>query len=252
MTFSRLHPAAGEVSVHELVDELVSSWRGNSDRPFVAVNFVASADGRATFQGRSGQLGDAGDREMFHSLRECADAILVGIGTLAVERYGRMIKDPARRKRRATRGVNPNAIACIVTRSGNVPVGIPLFDEPDQRVLVFSGAPLDRSLVDDVAAQIEVIAVDRAELTNTMVLRRLRSEFGISSVLCEGGPTLFSSLLHEGLVDELFLTLAPKLTGGGPAPAITTGAELPALLALELLWALEREDSLFLRYRTAA
>jgi 5-amino-6-(5-phosphoribosylamino)uracil reductase len=251
IVYNRLHPAAREMTAHDVVEELAPRWLGGADRPHVAVNFVASADGRATFQGRSGQLGDVGDREMFHSLRECADAILVGIGTLAVERYGRMIKDPARRQRRATRGLNPNAIACIITRSGNLPVGIPLFDEPEQRVLVFSGEPIHPSFIESVPATVEVISVDRAELTNTMVLRTLRSEFGASSVLCEGGPTIFSALLHEGLVDELFLTVAPKLTGGGPAPAITTGAELAVPLGLELDWVLERAGSLFLRYRTA-
>ena len=68
------------------------------------------------------------------------------------------------------------------------------------------------------------------------------------TLLCEGGPTVFGALLHEDLVDELFLTLSPRLAGGGSEATITSGPPLPELLPLTLRWALEREGSLFLRY----
>ena len=76
--------------------------------------------------------------------------------------------------------------------------------------------------------------------------RSLREE-GVRAVLCEGGPRLHASLWSAGLVDELFLTIAPKLTGGG-APRILEG-ELPGIEQLELAWLLEREGELFARYR---
>jgi riboflavin biosynthesis pyrimidine reductase len=94
-----------------------------------------------------------------------------------------------------------------------------------------------------------VIRLDPGELTLTTVMRRLRWDFGIRSLLCEGGPTLFNALLQEGLVDEVFLTLAPKLSGGGTAPGVTSGPELAELQQLTLVWALEHDDSLYLRYR---
>jgi riboflavin biosynthesis pyrimidine reductase len=67
-------------------------------------------------------------------------------------------------------------------------------------------------------------------------------------LLCEGGPTLFGAMVHERVLDELFLTIAPKLAGGGTGPAITSGPELPEPELLRLQWVLEREGSLFLRY----
>jgi riboflavin biosynthesis pyrimidine reductase len=70
----------------------------------------------------------------------------------------------------------------------------------------------------------------------------------VRSLLCEGGPTVFGALLRENLTDELFLTLAPKLAGGGSSPTVTSGPELPELLNLRLAWALEHGGSLFLRY----
>jgi 5-amino-6-(5-phosphoribosylamino)uracil reductase len=93
-----------------------------------------------------------------------------------------------------------------------------------------------------------MVALEPGELTLTTVLRHLRSERGIRSLLCEGGPTMFGVLLQEGLADELFLTLAPKLAGGGTSPTIASGPELAEPDRLSLKWVLERQGSLFLRY----
>jgi riboflavin-specific deaminase-like protein len=195
--------------------------------------------------GRSGGLSDPADRQIFHGLRERIDAVLVGTGTLRVERYGPIVPDPARRARRAASGLNPVPLACIITRSGNVPTDIPLFAEPGSRVVVFTARPLDTS---GVRAEVDVVHLDEGELTLTTMLRRLRSAYDVRALLCEGGPTLFGALLHENLVDELFLSLAAKVVGGGSAPTISSGSALTDVLTPSLLWALERQGSLFLRY----
>jgi riboflavin biosynthesis pyrimidine reductase len=78
------------------------------------------------------------------------------------------------------------------------------------------------------------------------LLRTLRGE-GVRALLCEGGPTLFGALQAESLVDELFLTIAPRLSGG-EAPRILEGP-LPAVAELELAWLLEEDGELFARYR---
>jgi riboflavin biosynthesis pyrimidine reductase len=81
------------------------------------------------------------------------------------------------------------------------------------------------------------------------LLRSLREE-GIRALLCEGGPTLHGSLQAAGLVDELFLTVAPKLAGGGAPPRILEG-ELDDVVPLKLAWLLEDGGELFARYRRA-
>ena len=227
------------------MERLDLAARAPEDRPYAVANFISSADGRATFHGRSAPLGDPADRELFHALRGQADAVLIGSTTIRIERYGRLIRDPDRRQRRVDDGRTPEPLACVVTRSGHVPTEAPLFSDAEARIVVFGPPGLDLGPVD---AQVEVVELDRGELTLTTVMRRLRTGFGIRSLLCEGGPTLFGALLMEGLVDELFLTFAPKLTGGGTSPAITSGPELPDLQRLELVWALEHEGSLYLRY----
>jgi riboflavin biosynthesis pyrimidine reductase len=82
------------------------------------------------------------------------------------------------------------------------------------------------------------------------VMRSLRTDHDVRSLLCEGGPSLFSALLLDDLVDELFLTLAPKLVGGDEV-GVTTGRPLDQLADLRLVHALEQDGTLFLRYACA-
>src|SRR5437588_1003964 len=244
LVFRQLIPEPAEVDVAELLSSLDFGSRGGAERPYTVVNFISSADGRAAFHGRSGALGDEADRAVFHGLREQVDAVFVGTGTLRMEHYGRLLRKPERRSRRELAGRTPEPLACIVTRTGDVPLDAPLFSEPEQHVVVFSPMELN---VARLGAQIEVVTIDPGELTLTTVLRRLRSHHGVSSLLCEGGPTVFGSLLREGLADELFLTISPKLVGGGSAPTIASGPELPELTPLHPIWLLEHSGSLYLK-----
>lgn len=102
-------------------------------------------------------------------------------------------------------------------------------------------ANLDRRLV-----VVESRGGERADLVE--LLGSLRAE-GVRAVMCEGGPTLHASLQAQGLVDELFLTIAPKLSGGG-GPRILEGP-LPEVVEMELAWLLEEDGELFARYRRA-
>ena len=245
LELQQLLPEHRTVSVGDLLSALDPSEHAGSDRPYTLVNFVATVDGRTSFLGRSGPIGDEGDRQMFHGLRERVDAVIAGTATMRAERYGRIARDPERRRRRTDRGLPSEPLAVVITRSGDVPLDIPLFAEPEARVVIFTPSELD---ISDCAAQVEVVALDPGELTMTTAWRRLTSDFGVRTLLCEGGPTVFGALLHEDLVDELFLTLSPRLAGGGTRPRSRSGPPLPELLQLTLRWALEREGSLFLRY----
>jgi 5-amino-6-(5-phosphoribosylamino)uracil reductase len=245
--FTELTPDPGPFELEERLASLALGDRAPADRPYAIANFVSSADGRATFGGRSSVLGDDGDKAMFHALREQPDAVFAGTRTLEAENYGRILGKPERRARREQRGLQPEPLACVVTRSGAIPSGIPLFNEPEARIVVF--APVGAGPeVAACPANITLVELEPGELTLPVVMAALRKDFGVRSLLCEGGPTVFAALVRERLVDELWLTLAPKLTGGGTGPSITTGAELPEPLALDLIWALERERALFLRY----
>jgi riboflavin biosynthesis pyrimidine reductase len=246
MRFTQLAPDHQPLEIENALEALSLGDHAPADRPYTVANFVSSVDGHATFGGRSGALGNEGDKAMFHGLREQVDAVFAGTRTLEAESYGRMLGQADRRARREQRGLPAEPLACVVSQSGAIPVEIPLFREPEARIVVFAPTGATAGVASCTA---DVTLVELPEVTLPAVMAALRSEFAVRSLLCEGGPTVFASLVREGLVDELWLTLASKLTGGGTGPAVTRGPELPELQELEPIWVLERERTLFLRYR---
>lgn len=244
MQFNRLLPDPGPVDSAELLHDLGLAARAPADRPFLVSNFAATLDGRIALEGRSGSIGDDGDHEVFRRLRTQADALLVGTGTIEQEGYSRPIRRADLRAVREALGLNPMPPLVTVTRSGRLPLRIPLFADPEAHVIVYTTAEIEPP---QVPARVDLQRIEDGLLL-TGALRHLRSAYGVRSVLCEGGPLLLSGLLHEGLVDELFLTIAPQLAGGGPEPTMASGAPLPQPAALALQWVLERNGSLYLRH----
>ena len=228
MPLRRLHPDPGPTTAEAMLDGADLRSHAPADRPYVVANMVASADGRAAVGGVSKGLSAPADRDMFHGLRGRVDAVMAGTGTLRAERYGRMVPDRERRAAREARGLAGEPLAVVLSRGGDFPRDIPLFGDPDARLALFEG--------DDAAWP------HRA-------LERLRSEHDVRCVLCEGGPTLNASLLRDGVLDELFLSVSPQLVGDGDPLGITAGAGLHEPAPLELVWVLEADGMLFLRYR---
>ncbi|HEY2440134.1 MAG TPA: dihydrofolate reductase family protein [Solirubrobacteraceae bacterium] len=244
MRFQQAVPPGPPVSPDRRYTGLALGDRAPAGRPYVVANFVSSADGKATAQGRTAQLGGESDRTVFHLLRTQADALLAGTGTLGVERYGLLIRDERLADIRVAEGREAQPLAVVVSRSGRIPFEIPLFGDARARVALY--APAATTVP---RTEAEVIRHDLSGSGDELggVLRSLRADHGVRSLLCEGGPALFDAMLAEDLVDELFLTLAPALAGGGEL-GITTGAGLAALAPLRLIWVLEHEGNLFLRY----
>ncbi|HEX5146155.1 MAG TPA: dihydrofolate reductase family protein [Conexibacter sp.] len=245
MEMRRLHPEPATVDSAEQFADLGLGARAHAERPWVITNFATTTDGRATIDGRTRAIGDDGDMEVFRRLRTQVDAVLVGPRTLAIEEYGRAVRRPELRALRESLGLAPEPLMATVSRSGELPLDAPLFAEPGARVVVFT---TQEAQAPDCAADATLVRLDAAELTLTRALRHLRAEHGVRSLLCEGGPTLMGALLHERLVDELFVTLAPQLAGGGTGPTMSSGPPLAEPAALTLTWALERFGSLYLRY----
>jgi riboflavin biosynthesis pyrimidine reductase len=222
-TFTRLYP---DVASGLTADDIAALVPGAApdDRPFLLLNMIATADGRATIAGRAGPIANRADYELFHALRTRFDAVLVGAETVRVESYGPM--GPA---------------AVLVTQSMNVSPEVGLLRAPDNRVLVLTPSP-DRELP-PTAARVEYL---RDNLAGGV--RRLRTELGMQSVLSEGGPQILGELARAGLVDELHLVIAPKLAGGPDPLTIVTGAAFEPPLDLRLLTVHEAGGYLFLRY----
>jgi riboflavin biosynthesis pyrimidine reductase len=221
-----------------------------AERPRVLVNMVSTVDGRATVAGRSGPIAGPADRELFHALRTPVDAVIAGAGTMRTERYGRIVRDEARRRRRRERGLSEEPLACIVSASLALPPDLPLLDEAQAHVIVLT--PSEASLPPS-AARVEYLRRPAdGELDLHAALSELRHRYGVELLLCEGGPHLNCRLFAAGLVDELFLSLSPMLAGGDPPDAetlrILAGEEFDEPLNMDLMGVLEHDSHLFLHY----
>ena len=244
----RLLPTAGELTAEELVSQLRPWELAPPERPHVAVNMVHTCDGRAAVHGRTGPISSLADRQIFHALRTRVDAVMVGAGTLRIERYGRMVPDAGRREQRGAAGLEADPLAIVVSGSLDLPADLPLLQDPASRVVIVTSAP---QALEGVRAEVEYLRCGPA-LDLPGALAELRRAYGVRAILCEGGPHLNASLLAHGLLDELFLTTVPVLAGAAGALSIMDGAPLEAPLALSLRWMLAHEGELFARYAIGA
>ncbi len=219
-------------------------------RPYVLLNMASTADGRASVQGRAGPIGDRADSALLHGLRTIADGLLVGAGTVRAEHYARVLRGEQDRQARRAYGLSAELPTFIVSGSMRLaPEEVPLLAEPQAPVTVVT--PAEQGLA-SCPAQPGYLRCRRGEeLDLGLALRRIHAEHGVGTLLCEGGPHLAGQLLAEGLVDELFLCLAPKIAGGEERLRIVAGRELDPPLQMELIALHEHESSLFARYRLA-
>jgi len=238
-----IHPERRSTSPDDLASGLRLGDKAPRQRPYLALNMVSSLDGKATIEWRTKGLSTELDRLLFHHLRTQADAIMVGAGTVRSERYGRMAKSEELRDKREREGLARDPLAVVVSGRLDLPADLPLLNDPEQRVIIATGS--DASLP-GLGEQVEYARVGD---DLPLLMARLREDYGVRSVLCEGGPTLNSHLLAAGLVDELFLTLNPKLAGGAAALTIVAGRGLIEPAELTLIFVAEGEGDLFTRWR---
>jgi riboflavin biosynthesis pyrimidine reductase len=199
-------------------------------RPGVRFNMIASVDGATAVDGVAGGLGGKADQDLFALLRTLADVVLVAAGTVRAERYG------------------PSAVPiAVVTRSCNLDWESRFFTAQDARPVVVTVATAPAEARARAAEVADVVVAGERDVDLAMAVDAL-GERGWRAVLCEGGPTLNGQLAAAGLLDELCLTLSPRLVGG-TAKRLLAGPPLPGPPTLTLASACEQDGFLFLRYR---
>ena len=238
-----IHPERRPTSPEELASELDLRSLAPPGRPYLGINMVSSLDGKATLDWRTKGLSSDVDRRLFHHLRTQADAVMVGAGTAREERYGRMTKNDELRQKRMNAGLVADALAVVVSGRLDLPPDLPLLNEPEQRVVI---ATASEDEIPGVTGDVEY-ARTGDDLPRLMAY--LHEEHGVRTVLCEGGPTLNSHLFAAGIVDELFLTLNPKVLGGASALTIVAGRELVEVAEPDLVSVAEHDGELFTRWR---
>ena len=215
-------------------------------RPWVRLVLAISLDGRlAPPGGGAAQLGGSGDRRVLEESLAWADACLIGAGTLRAHRCTCLIRDAdlLARRRLADRSEQP--IAIVVSRSSGFSFDWPFFQQPLERWLLSSAT--NQAGFDEVVEP----AATWPDTLNVMARK------GVERLVLLGGAQLIASLLQDDGIDELQLTLTPRLLGGETswipfkAPSVSN---LPAELSDSRSWALAEAtplggDELLLRYQ---
>ena len=202
-------------------DDLVSLHRdlleppAHDGRPHVGLNFVMTADGRVSYQGRA-EIGSRTDRELMFHLRSLADAVMIGAGTLRVDPFSPSVK-----------GREPQPMAVVVSRTAALPLENRFFKHPGQRLVATTARAAPAAVAAVRAAGATVEAFGEREVDLVRLLGALR-ERGVRFLLCEGGPTLAGELLALRCADELFLTHATLVTAEPDARRLFEGSVRPA------------------------
>jgi riboflavin biosynthesis pyrimidine reductase len=216
-------------------------------RPAVRLNMIASADGAAYVEGRSGALGGRADKALFATLRSLADVILVGAATMRTEGYGPARLDKVSRQGRTDRGLAPVPPIAVVTRKCQLDWRAPFFADAEERPLIITVSTADgadRRRAEEVA---DVIVAGEGKVELARAVAAL-GERGYENVLAEGGPGIAAQLAAESLLDEVCLTIAPMLVGGD-ARRIFDGPPLQPMNGLRLAHVFAADGYLFLHYR---
>jgi riboflavin-specific deaminase-like protein len=221
---------------------------GEASRPYTVINAVGTLDGRGAVGGKSTPIGSEVDHRLMRNIRANVDAVLVGAGTLRSENLTLTVGNSLT-KRRRERGLKEQPLSIILTRGGEIPTGGRIFRENEGHIVVFAGPQTDQQNL----VGLSKFATVRSDTGSGMsepekILETLADEFGVRRLLVEGGPSVNRSFLEAQLVDELFLTLAPKLVGGDPR-SLVEGEPLPQDAVSPSLGSIYLSDSeLYLRY----
>jgi len=202
-------------------------------RDFSPVNFTSREDKMHLFRQRA-----------------LADAVLIGYGTLKLDDVRLGVPDELRQARRK-RGQTPAPLRVIVSNEGKIDNRLKVFQSDISPIIIFSTTRMPRKTQAALRQKATLHLRKTKYVDLSGMLRTLRRQHKVRTVACEGGPTLFRSLLERGLVDQLNLTIAPYLFGGAGAPTLTGLSKrfLPASVHCTLTGMRVIGDECFLTYR---
>jgi 3,4-dihydroxy 2-butanone 4-phosphate synthase/GTP cyclohydrolase II len=214
-----------EATIREAIDRALSRSHARSrasGRPFVTLSYAQALDGSIAGPERQPlRLSGAAALCLTHELRAKHDAILVGIGTALAD-------DPLLTTR-LVRGASPQPV--VVDSRLRLPLSARLLQNGDRRLWLAACSPVVPARRDQVQAQgAEVLEIEptpdgRVDLAALLAELARR---GIERLMVEGGARIIASFLALHLIDQVVITVTPRLVGG-LAIASQPGQVLPAL-----------------------
>lgn len=223
-------------------------------RPFVTANFALTWDARiSTRKGTPSDFSSPRDKRRLIEIRGDCDAILASAKTISADNMTMGLPDPALRRARLQRGQSEYPLRVLLTNSGHIDPTLQIFTKNFSRIVIFSTTRMPARTRSALADKADLWLHETSTVSLPAMLATLRADYGVKQLVCEGGAQVFRSLLTAGLVDELHVTLAPRIFGGRTAPTLTSisGDFLANSVALKLRATEVVEGECFLRYHVA-
>lgn len=214
------------------------------NRPFTFINVAMTADGKIdTFERKGSAISSARDKQRVDELRAAADGILVGGRTLLDEAPKLTVKSEALREERVRQGRSPNPIKVGVATVADIPKDSDFIKAGEARKVIFTTSQTSNSQLENLRSLGVEVFVDEGPRVDLHKMMLTLKKMGVDHLMVEGGGTVNFELMRLGLVDEVFIYVAPMIFGGAYAPTLADGTGIPREKALSMnLTDVERWD----------
>ena len=223
----------------------------NRDCPFVVATFAMTADGKVTTK-NFGPVDFTSREDKLHLFRQRALSDAVLLGHTSLERDNVRLGVPEElQELRIKRGQSRSPLRVIISNKGKIDDRLKLFQSDISPIIIFSTKRMPPKNQEALRKKARLHLTGAREVDLDAMLKTLRNQYNVRMLACEGGPTLFRSLLEQRLVDQLNLTIAPYMFGGGKAPTLTglSTEFLPASVHCSLIEMRTVGEECFLSYR---
>ena len=220
-------------------------------RPRVTINVAMSADGKISTHSREKfSLGSPEDRRIMDVLRARADAVIVGARTVRNDGWAIRVRDPEIRRKRVARGRRPHPLNVVLSTRLDLSPNSQFFEHPRTEKLIITSRQAKASRIRRFDKYGDVWVTPSNRIRPGAVLRELQRR-GHKKILLEGGGELNFSFFKERLVDEIYITVTPRIIGGQSAPTPVDGSGFLKndQVRLQLVSSRRRGEEVFLRYR---
>jgi 5-amino-6-(5-phosphoribosylamino)uracil reductase len=193
--------------------------------PFIFSNFAMTADGKIAFASDNFiPFSSRRDREHMMELRATADAVMCGARTIEVT--GTILGNGGDkfRKLRLKRGLAEFPLRVIVSGSGSINPAAKIFKQRFSPIVILTTARISKANLKKLRAIADEVKIcGKTEINLPTTLYWLHEKWNVRRLLCEGGGELHGALIRADLLDELHITICPKIFGGHNAPTIADG-----------------------------
>jgi len=194
---------------------------GGRSLPLVVANFAMTWDGRISTRSLTpSDFSSKRDKRRLLEIRARGDALLVGRGTLEKENMRMGLPDAELRAERLRRKQAAYPIRVILSNSGRMHANLRVFQHDFSPILIYSTTRMPKALQKELEKHATLHLTGGKAVNLRKMLEDLRARYKVKRLVCEGGGAVFRSLLEAGLVNEVFITLCPRIFGGKRAPSL--------------------------------